>query len=873
MEGETMKAKTHRLKSQRSNFMIRKYSLIDQWLPKQSALVVFLIVLLAVTHNGLAEQTAVIDMVPGRLNKVPVSGYYKATFSSATGLHVKTLCLEDSDSGMLLESNAKALFNDDSSLAGGNGKGSYLRSPISQSVSTGIPTSYNVYVFSMRRASSSCRLFISRDNGKSWEIQPGSNDVDPSIRFGGTLVKVGPLRAGDYLEVQTADNGKGVQNLTDTDMLLFDAADAQKAVKYSNDQSSSDADPRINITDTSWQVESVFALLGKRSSIIEPIAFPDEHVKAWRNKGVEVYVDLVRGPLNAEQQNAAFPASGGEGTPVMLQPGRYYAWIYARTNFPVGELNVNPADAMPHDFCPAYPRGLMNNLSFTFVVERLTGAAGDLGIWQPATGSRAITKAALGSGADDGWNLFLLSMKVEKAGRYRIVTRNVAGSIIFHNEWSIMRNPDASEITVATFNTLYDGGYQDEKTRNASNLLATRGRIAPGTLVVEERPDQAPWQWNADIIGLQELKKSGDGCDQSDPDPDCFRLADVFVDEAEKRGSRRWKYVKGRDEDFTWGHSGLGPLFFGENVWPNDQENSIYFSVNDKSEAGCNGDSIDYAECHLPGCDSTWCGAGQLTNFGVPGKASVRRYGDRDRPLVVFNVHLERHAPDSDHRIGELDSLISKIDRLLQVDPGAFNSDVENPGRTHPKFYQNRIIILGDANFMSHSCGEHYWILKKLRDHYGYAVDVSMIPVKGGDHFGMHDTMDPSGGYQSYENWRASPNYTSSSVYPWWAATYRGDTDRKNGKSERHDVILLIGKGWAYDDPVREYMIMSDRDDPSPLNPKGGGVEMWQSADNVTDGANNYAPNYSLGSGTTAGKPALHSDHQPVGAKLRIFLR
>jgi hypothetical protein len=110
---------------------------------------IFLIIL---THNSFAEPTATVDMVPGRLTKMPVSGYYKATFSSATGLHVKTLCLEDNDSGLLLETNGKALFNDDSSLAGGNGKGSYVRSPISQSVSTGIPTSYNVYVFSMRRA-------------------------------------------------------------------------------------------------------------------------------------------------------------------------------------------------------------------------------------------------------------------------------------------------------------------------------------------------------------------------------------------------------------------------------------------------------------------------------------------------------------------------------------------------------------------------------------------------------------------------------------------------------------------------------------------------------------------------------------------------
>jgi hypothetical protein len=864
-----MKPISRQLTAHSFNFHEKEYPLVEAWL-RQPTFALLLMFLLVLTNNSFAEQTAVIDMVPGRLNKVPVSGYYKATFSSPTGLHVKTLCLDNNDSGLLLESNGKALFNDDSALAAGNGKGSYLRTPISQSVSTGIPTSYNVYVFSMRRASSSCRLFISRDNRKTWQLQPGSsNDVNPSIRFGGTLVKVGPLRAGDYLEVQTADNGEGVQNLTDTDMLLFDAADVEKTIKYSNDQSGSDADPRINITDTSWQGESNYVLLGKRSSIIEPIVFPDEHVNAWRNKGVEVYVDLVRGPLNAEQQDAAFPAAGGEGAPLVLQPGRYYAWVYARTNFPVGELNVNPADAMPHDFCPAYTRGLMNHLSFTFVVERLTGAPGSLGIWQPATGSRAITKAALGSGPDEGWNLFLLSMKVEKVGRYRIVTRNAAGDVIFHNEWSIMRNPDASEITVATFNTLYDGGYQDEKTRNASNLLATRGRIAPGTLVVEERSDQAPWQWNADIIGLQELKKSGDDCDQGSADPDCFRLADVFADEAELRGSRRWKYVKGRDEDFTSGHSGLGPLFFGENVWPNDQGNSIYFSFEDREHAGCRGDEIDYAECQL----EAFGGIYKTTNFTVPGKASARRYGGHDRSVAVFNIHLEDWKGDSDDRREEVNSLISTIDRLLQTDPDAFNSDVENSARMHPKFYQNRIIVLGDSNFMSHSCGEHYWILKKLRDHYGYAVDASMIPIKEGDHFGMHDTMDPLGGYQSYENWRASPNYTSSSVYPWWAATYRGATHRRNGKSERHDVILLVGKGWAYDDPVREYMIMSDRDDPSPLNPAGGGVEMWQSADNVTNGNNNYAPNYSLGSGTTAGKPALHSDHQPVGARLRIFLR
>jgi hypothetical protein len=191
------------------------------------------------------------------------------------------------------------------------------------------------------------------------------------------------------------------------------------------------------------------------------------------------------------------------------------------------------------------------------------------------------------------------------------------------------------------------------------------------------------------------------------------------------------------------------------------------------------------------------------------------------------------------------------------------------------------MIVLGDFNMMAHSYGEHYWFLQELRERYGYAVDVSMAVdfVAQNDTFGLHDRSGVLDGslrpkpYQSYEEWREAPIHNSSSDYPWWAGTYRAKTGGLAGKGERLDAVILVGKGWAYDDPVREYMVMSDRQNASPLNPDGGGVEMWMGGDAVVDGRNNYAPNHDLGFGTEPGKPALHSDHVPVGVRLRVFSR
>jgi hypothetical protein len=57
---------------------------------------------------------------------------------------------------------------------------------------------------------------------------------------------------------------------------------------------------------------------------------------------------------------------------------------------------------------------------------------------------------------------------------------------------------------------------------------------------------------------------------------------------------------------------------------------------------------------------------------------------------------------------------------------------------------------------------------------------------------------------------------------------------------------------------------------------------MWNSCNNTTDSVadfgtsgyvagKSYAPNWNLGCGTEAGKPALNTDHRPVGVRLRVM--
>lgn len=107
---------------------------------------------------------------------------------------------------------------------------------------------------------------------------------------------------------------------------------------------------------------------------------------------------------------------------------------------------------------------------------------------------RWVSRAALGSAMDEGWNLLLFELKADVGGTYRLRTSNHGAGVRFFHEWRYERNPDASELKVGTYNGYYGLGDHLNKWKNASNLLATRGEIFANSMEIREETDQAPFQ-------------------------------------------------------------------------------------------------------------------------------------------------------------------------------------------------------------------------------------------------------------------------------------------------------------------------------------------------------------------------------------------
>ena len=783
------------------------------------------------------DPRAQVRMETGRQAQLPVSWYYEGGRWSTTGLHVRTVCQGDADTGLLVRGRGLARFDDDSASAGGNGKGSYVSFA---APSRPVWERFTITAFSMDRATAFCRLETSTNGGGTWTLLTEDH-------FGGTTVDVGALRQDDFLEVRASasggdDVGGAPESHYDTRMLLFDPFDETRSVLFDDDGGTLGINPRIDVPDATRTGGANWVLVGKKGR------------STSSNLGVEVRVDLVHGPLDADYAQTAL---GGWS---YLEPGRYYAWVHAKTSAPIGTTGgyYNPADALPTDWtCPSDNRGRLDGWAFRLNVDRWESGAA-----KPAL-SRRIRLAQMGARANE-YNVFLLPIDVREAAYYRMGTTEADPTVTLFGYWRIRRNPDASELTAVTWNTLYDDGHNHHnKILNASNLLATRGTIHRTSLSIEEPRDQAPFQWDADVIGLTELREG------NDDGHDMQHYAQLFRDEAERVGSTQWTYVWGRDEEYSFATDGAAPLFVASPFYPGTGDAGIHFSQAAKDAAGCEG-SYGTMMCELD--DSSGGSIGQGW-WSIIGKVGIRRYGlGADRPITVVNLHLKSGAAFAERKY-QLDQLIDTLEDLLAAEPGAFNRS----GSTSPQHHQNRLVLLGDFNISAHHCGEHYWLLRRLREAFGYAIDASMY---AGDWDG-HDAVG------SFDGWVPFEDYPGDPGYPWWLTTYRGDKPDGLRRTDRYDAIMLVGKGWAYDDPVVEYQVMNDRSDSTIMSPVGYAVEMWHSSDLVTNGldssgiARGYRPNYRLslppGIGSSSpfvpGEPALDSDHVPVRARLRVFQR
>jgi hypothetical protein len=209
--------------------------------------------------------------------------------------------------------------------------------------------------------------------------------------------------------------------------------------------------------------------------------------------------------------------------------------------------------------------------------------------------------------------------------------------------------------------------------------------------------------------------------------------------------------------------------------------------------------------------------------------------------------------------------------------------------------------------------------LSSLRAEFGYAIDISAATVDVNHRtFDMHwsgapieqmrwttcqdkdgnesKTLNADGTsagcpfkFENRHHWHKTPDMTVDSWFPWWAATYQHQVDGlKNHGGQRYDVVFLVGRGWAYDDPVRSYKVMPHYDQASPMNDMtGGGIQLnydYECKGMIRKGRGgqtmSYAPKESVCSyeGCTQcrndpGAPAIASDHIPVGARLRVWAR
>jgi hypothetical protein len=850
-------------------------------------------------------------------------------------------CTAGADTGLLvsvsspLGAHLGSYFNDDGQASSGNCTSGGLKSScVHAGTRTGVFL-YTIRAFSRTRATAVCDVLYRVGSG-AWTNQAlGAQALGQQL--GGLAIDVGPVRGNEAFQVFTRSNGAGDD---DTRMVLFTAGAAgttcvagstcaTTVAPLEATNNGSDRDPYLPMGGSAaYDAPTLNILLVGKETMGSSSA-----------KAVETHVSLLRTPPNADiasHGGASDWTTLANGATVSntfsVGSGRWYAAFTLKTDFPLGRhAGFSTAQSSPtlvnsgahiwgRTTCPGASQG-----NLTWYRGHLNEDTVELQVLQGGSviASRRVPRGAFGSWSTD--HSFYLEFARQLAGSVtlRVVGRDATTpNVRVNHRMRVIRNPDATELTVAVLNMFYHdyNGYfpgdclstpavTSAEYRNASNLLATRGEIEPAKVAtpkVKEPADRAPFQWGADIVHLTEV---------TDLVAD---LASVFRDEAQGIGARSWSYAYGADE-FAWFlgyrvHTGYAINLVAENAWPTADSTSILWDDLPEDEAGvedleCERSADDAYQCRIRDEHGghIFCGPADNCQEGeaqgtTPVRAMAYGPGNRENiPVAVFNLHPEHE--DRTWRYGDFRDLLNLMHRLLETQPSYFNT-ASDPST----FADNRIILLGDLNLESHRCGEHYWILELLRSHFGYAVDLaSALPDSNTNSFGMHNydaevTLDnvPTlyqprvDGIENWtdfddsdpDKWRVPGSLTLYSNFPWWAKTFRGNQSSPGYGGDRHDAIILVGRGWENDDPVRAYEVMQDsiHDGPFTRHDAAGnpvGVEMFYDggAGAVPNSGLNYNPRHDInttcvmgtGTGTGPGRPALMTDHRPIAGRIRIY--
>lgn len=911
------------------------------------------------------------DLRTSQLVRLPASHFLDATVTVKNGHRfvVKTTCTapepERRDTGLIVTKSrfrtgvgwevVDARYNDDELKNASCPTCSY----VDMGATTGSEQySYRVFAFSNRRTKAMCQVLYSTSTNQelfNGKLKPAGWPSNQPVDLGGALVEIGAMdRTTDWLEVKTPNNGGGIGSRDDARMLLFDVGGTQISdgqtvrLKYppvlALDQGT-DRDPRIAppgttpITANSFCTNPCpeprhFVLVGLER--IPPTTVPTGAAADT----VETTVSLVRGPEDTAKgmadRSAPIIVSPGKSdqcsTALPLGHGRYTAAIRATTLAAYGEdaglrgdtswmianwgydpngaveLRVPTADEKAY-----YYRGTPNFHAFTMRVQTRVN---DVSAWSTVT-TRQVPNGAFGCWDKDCFQSLLDDFELFVSAQVRLCVDNADARIVFEGSWSAHRTPASAELKVATFNThhgkqaWYDvsaGIENDAESRNIANLLATRGRFRTDARAVVETQDDAPFEWNSDVVMLQENS--------------WISSYESFMAQARQQTDLAWRYVWGygkRDTQIAPNYSAYNAVFSHRLLTPSTllPPSTIDCAAENNGTAPS---AFGQAQCYNE--SDIDAGGPDYKTYVVPAQIAVRRWGDGDVPILAVSVMMQPGGgnPKIPSRRQELASMIRNLQRYVTDHPevlGATSSDPRDP--------HIRIVLAGDFNMYPHAIGENRWFVRELRKVFGYAVDTAAAHRDSYDgFFDMHSwhgvpngawPHSPDGdngmpiGFTSAGDWNYFDDTTTwwwgtsmswPHYFPYWARTYRGDTSDHDHDAghERNDGIFLVGKGWASDDAVRGYTVMNttaefdEYNDATNSEPHGSpfairdalgrvvavDLSPWgdgEQIDNVNLGARHYRPQFDLtndwSDGCTAnGCAAAESDHLPVGVRLRV---
>lgn len=834
--------------------------------------------------------------VPGEISGSDAFGAYKTMTLSGHTARFATSCADWSDGGALNVSDAsmfvvvrdaagnfvKTLYNDDSTLAGGNGKGAYIEH-------TGVTAGtyrYTVYAYSNLLNTAYCQVRFSTDS-----LPPSSGQVIAGYQqIGGTLVAVSGVYSGETFEIQTPGVnwfGEAVptgETQLHTRLVLFnynhpDTSGGWKAPVIGGTVSAGDHDAKLQVTDGEHLNSDNFLLVGKKWN--GATGAPADTV---------VRVDLHR-PQNPP---TVLTGNGSSFDPYRIYlPGRYTFAIDAWVDHALGDLGAgdNKIDTDHGDVL----RGKLNGPAFMFEVQKGPTAA----LGTRAAPQRRIALGAFGSQGADRPHRFFIEFEVnDPNGEYfgPVVSAVQPGVHVVFDSYVSQRNAEAATLRIAEANMLYytldfdtDMGQVTNHVeyKNIADLLGPRGNIAPGFGFADPGV-RGPFQWNSDIVNLTEMGEGsnsyGDQCDGDDDTNEACGMKDAYLDVARSSDSRDWGHIHGRTEEFAATFDGGGAVFAAGSALPGWVEQGMKLT---SYPAGS-----DEGECHVSGQQFDCAMSDDWTFYTyrfLP--AAVTARSSLGQPILIVQAHL---AADPEHHLDRRDQVASMTAMLAQMveEQGSVVNRTVSSGGAAPDAPNNRLILTGDMNLYGHSWGEHYELLRTLRETFGYAVDVAMA-VDGSYTDTMATGMHDVAGWedvclQSPAQWNALPDFvrngstlnfsncfvTQSLRTPWWASSWRGAKGNgmlhTSGGPERFDYIILVGRGWEVDDATLSYRVMQDMNArPNVFAPTGKGVSFALST--VFNGAGNYKPRWDVGNGTAEGSAALSTDHHPIGATLRLW--